>query len=84
MDASQLRSMAESYKQAILAKKPEIDKMMEKLKQIPVDKIMSDEAKGIREQMDTLNKSIAALKERLNIYINKLKEKGGDISGLEI
>jgi hypothetical protein len=31
-----------------------------------------------------LNKSVSALKDRFQVYYDKLKEKGGDISGLNI
>ena len=41
-------------------------------------------AKALKTEMDNINKSVSALKERLQIYLDKLKEKGGDLSGLQI
>jgi hypothetical protein len=34
--------------------------------------------------MKEMNKSVSALKERFQIYYNKLKEEGGDLSGLQL
>jgi len=84
MSVGELRAMALKYKDAITGKKPEVDKMMAKLQGIPADKMLSEETTTFKAEVERLNKSIAALKERMDIYYNKLKEKGGDLSGLEI
>jgi len=81
MDVSQLRQMALKYKDAILDKTKEVEKLMAKIK--PTD-ILSDEAKKIKADIDDLNKALGALKERFNVYHDKLKAKGGDISELEL
>ena len=53
-----------------------------------VDQMLEDgfinEVKQLKAEMDQLKKSIDDLTERFKIYYNKLKEKGGDISGLEL
>lgn len=84
MSVEKLRSMAMTYKEAITAKKDEVGKLASKLKGIPLTKMMSDEAKGLKADIDGLNKSASALKERFEVYYKKLKEKGGNLSGLEI
>ena len=84
MNAADLRTTAMSYKEAIEAKGKEVEKLAAKLKEIPVAEILGKEAKAIKAEVDTINKSVSALKERLQIYIDKLKEKGGDLSGLQI
>ena len=84
MSIEKLRSMAMTYKDAITAQKDEVGKLASKLKDIPLTKIMSDEAKGLKADIDGLNKSVSALKERFEVYYNKLKEKGGNLSGLNI
>ena len=58
--------------------------MAAKLKAIPLTEQMGAEAKGLQTDIATLNKSVAALTERFQVYYNKLKEMGGDVSGLEI
>jgi len=84
MDADKLRSMALTYKEAIVAKKGEVEKVAGKIKDIPVAKMLGDEAKELKSEIDTLNKSVSALTERFQVYYDKLKEKGGDTSGLDI
>ena len=84
MSVDKLRSMAVTYKDAIMAKKGEVEKVAGKLKDIPFAKMLGDEAKELKTEIEALNRSVSALKQRLQIYYNKLKEKGGDLSGLEL
>jgi hypothetical protein len=84
MDAGQLRDMAMAYKEAIVANKANVDKVAAKLKEIPVTKMIGDEAKQLKTEIDNITTSISALKERFEIYYQKLKEKGGNLSGLEL
>ena len=84
MSVEKLRSMAVTYKDAITSKKGEIEKVADKLKDIPVAKMLGDEAKGLKTDIDSLTKSVSALKDRFQVYYDKLKEKGSDLSGLTI
>ena len=84
MSVEKLRSMALSYKDAIMANKGEVEKVAGKLKDIPVIKMIDDEAKELKTEIEALNTSMSALKERFQVYYGKLKEKGGDLSGLEL
>ena len=84
MNVEKLRSMAMEYKEAVLGKKAELEKLAGELKAIPVTKMLGDEAKGLKAEIEALNKSVSALTERFQVYYNKLKEKGGDLSGLEL
>lgn len=84
MSIDELRDIALKYKDAILAKQSEIDKVMAQLKEIPITKTLGEEAKGLKADIENLTKSTNALKERFQIYYNKLKEQGGDVSGLKI
>ncbi|GAH63740.1 unnamed protein product, partial [marine sediment metagenome] len=60
----------------------EIRKLADQLKEIPVAKMMGEEAKEIQAKMKALNTSVSALNERFAVYYNELKEKEGDLSGL--
>jgi len=82
MDIAQLRSMAMQYKDAVVEKKAQVEKLTGDLKNIPLAKMLGEEAKSIKSEIDTVTKSLSALNERLNVYYGKLKEKGGDLSGL--
>ncbi len=84
MDVSQLRAAALTYKEAIVAKKAELDKLAAQLKEIPVTDLLGEKAKQLKTDVDNLTKSVDALKERFDVYYAKLKEKSGDLSGLQL
>lgn len=83
MSVEKLRTTAMEYKDAIMSKKAEIDKLSSKIDEISVTEMMGEEAKQLKTELDDLNESISALRERFEIYYNQLKEKGGDLSGLK-
>ena len=84
MDTDGLRAMAMVYQKAIAAKNSEVEKLTAKLKDIPVTEMLGSEAKELKADLDNLNKSVSALKERFEVYYQKLKEQGGDLSGLQV
>jgi hypothetical protein len=84
MDVSQLRSMATTYKDALTAKMEEVKAEGAKLKDIPIADIMGDKAKTLKANIDEIQKQVDALKERFQVYVDELKKKGGDISGLQL
>jgi uncharacterized coiled-coil DUF342 family protein len=84
MDVGQLRNMAMTYKEAIVAKKVDLDKVAAKLKEIPVTELLGEKAKQFKADIENLNKSVNALRERFEVYYQKLKEKSGNLSGLEL
>ncbi|MCD4831136.1 MAG: hypothetical protein K8R02_04920 [Anaerohalosphaeraceae bacterium] len=84
MDTAKLKVMAFKYKDAIIAKKDEVSKVMAKLKEIPVTEALGDDAKEIKNELTALTDSVSALKARFDLYYNKLKADGGDVSGLEL
>jgi len=59
-------------------------KFAAKLKEIPVTQLLGEQSKQLKADIDNLNKSVAALKERFQIYYDQLKAKSGDLSGLQI
>jgi uncharacterized coiled-coil DUF342 family protein len=82
MDVAQLTAVATKYKDAIVAKKADVEKVMAKMKDIPLADAMGKEAGELKQEVDALSTSVKALKERFDIYYNKLVEKGADVSGL--
>jgi hypothetical protein len=84
MNDEQLKAKAMEYKNLIVAKKAMLDPLVAKLKAIPLTDQMGPEAKGLQTDIAALNKSVSALTERFQVYYNKLKEMGGDVSGLGI
>jgi len=75
MDAKQLQGMVDSYTEAINAKKADVEKIMAKLKKVPITEMVGEDAKALKADIDAVNKSLAALSERMKIYADKLKEK---------
>ena len=84
LDTDGLRAKALAYKEALTAKKSEVDKLAAKIKEIPVAELLGQEAKSLKADLENLEKSLSALQERFKIYYDKLKEKGGDLKDLEI
>ena len=84
MNVEQLKAKAMEYKNLIVAKKATLETLAAKLKGIPLTEQMGAEAKGLQTDIATLNKSVAALTERFQVYYNKYKEMGGDVSGLQL
>jgi len=77
MSTGQLREIALKYKEAITAKQAETQKLV-------VGVVESrGKVEDISDEMNDLSKSVHALTERLKIYVNELKARGGDVSGLE-
>lgn len=84
MNTQELRATAVKYKDSIMAKSQELEKVMAKLKEIPATEQLGKEATEIKTEIEQLRNSISALKQRFEVYYEKLKEKGGDVSGLEL
>ncbi len=84
MDTDGLKAMAMAYKEAIAAKSSDLEKLTAKLKDIPVTEMLGEEAKSLKADMVNLEKSVSALKERFEVYYQKLKSAGGDLSGLQL
>ena len=75
MDTSQLQSMVAKYQKAIEAKKPQITKLQNKLKQIPISQLMGEDAKAIKADISQITASIRSLNERMRIYAAELNGK---------
>ena len=84
MSIEKLKATALAYKKAIEAKKPELEKIAAKLKEIPLADALGKEAKSLKSDIEELNKSVGALKERFGVYYGKLKELKADVSDLTL
>jgi len=84
MDAGQLRAAALKCKEAVEAKSAEVDKLAKELMQNMVADKSGDKLKDLNARMSALNKSAEALAEQFQVYYDKLKAKGGDLSGLDL
>jgi len=84
MSVDQLHTAALECKNALMAKKGELSKLEEKVKMLTSDKIISGEGQKLTTDIQSAGKSIVELTERLKIYVDKIKEKGSDVSGLNL
>ena len=84
MTVDNLKATAMKYKEAILAKQGEIEKMAAKVKEIPIAEVLGEEAKTLKTDLANLETALTALKDRFQVYYDTLKEKGGDLTGLAL
>lgn len=82
MTVDSLKATAIKYKEAILAKQAELQKLAAKLKEIPITEALGEEAKALKTDLQSVEASLKALKDRFQVYYDTLKKKGGDVSGL--
>ncbi len=83
LDASALRTKALEYKDAILSKVKELAKYEESLKAIPAAELLGEKAGEIKKQITDVTASLKSLNDRYAIYYDLLKEKAGDLTGLD-
>ncbi|HUT29851.1 MAG TPA: hypothetical protein VMX13_08665 [Sedimentisphaerales bacterium] len=84
MSLQRLRTAALAYKDAVVARRAETEQLMGRFRELPLDEMFGEEAKSLQAEIESANKSIAALTERFQLYCDRLKEKGGDLSDLKI
>lgn len=83
MSVDDLKAKASEYKAAIATKLEQIEPLTAKLKEIPLTQQMGDEAKALQADIAAINEDVAALKERLNVYLEALKEHGISVSDIK-
>ena len=79
-EPDKLRIEVMKYKEEITAKKLEAEELRTKLQTVPFEEILVEDAKRLEE----LNESISALKTRYDVYLQELRNKGEDLSDLQI
>jgi len=84
MDLTQLQAKAKEYMQQITSKQGELKTLMDKFAAIPVAQKMGDEAKTLQTQIADTTGSISELTQRFKVFVDAIKEKGGDVSQLEL
>ncbi len=84
MDVDALRKKAMAYKDEIMAQNKTLETLMAQLKEIPIAEQMGEEAKGLQSDIKKATDALTALKDRFQVYYDAIKEKGGDLTGLEL
>ncbi|MBN1509774.1 MAG: hypothetical protein JW955_23205 [Sedimentisphaerales bacterium] len=82
MSVDSLKATALKYKDAILGKQADLEKLGTKIKDIPITQALGQEATALKTDYQNLSTSLKDLKDRFQIYYDTLKKKGGDLSNL--
>jgi hypothetical protein len=82
MSVADLRSTAVQYQQAISAQQVDLQKVLAQVKEIPITGVLGEKAKALKTEAQKIESTVKALTDRFQVYYSKLKEKGGDVSGL--
>jgi peptidoglycan hydrolase CwlO-like protein len=82
MSVDDLKSKVAEYENAIQSKLADLEPIKEKLKAIPMTEMMGEEAKALQADIAKLTEDVSALKERLQVYYDALKEKGEEVKNL--
>jgi uncharacterized coiled-coil DUF342 family protein len=84
MSKSDLESNAKAYVNEISAKKSELEKISSQLKTLSPTEIFGEKAKGIKDQLSSVQSEVSALTQRYEIYAKKYQEVGGDLNAIKI
>jgi gas vesicle protein len=79
-DKDQLLAHADEYQAVILEKKNQLLALGNKLKGLSMTELLGEKGKALKSQLSQYTEQLTALKDRYEIYLNKLKEFGVDLS----
>ena len=82
MDLVELEANATKFKDDIMAKQDDFTDLTEQVKNTAVTEI--EKLAQLKGDLDEVTASIDALKKRLAVYVDKIKEMGGDVSAYDI
>jgi len=75
MSVEQLKVIIAKYQKAIESKQTQIDAIKQQLQKIPLNQMLSEEAKKLKSDIENITSSIKALTARLNVYTQQLNSK---------
>lgn len=84
MAVENLRKMAEKYRDVIAEKQQHLMEMAQKYVDLPDAERMTAEGQVLKAGVNEITKGIDTLKKCFGIYYNALKEKAGNLTGLNI
>lgn len=84
MDLASLEKTAQQYVDEITSKRDQLEKLMEKFAAIPLAQKAGTEAQAIQKDILDLTNAVSDLTSRLNVYVQYIAEKGGDISKFKV
>jgi uncharacterized protein YicC (UPF0701 family) len=84
MAADKLREMSQLYRDKIALNQETLKGLAEKWVKIPDTEKLSAEALKLKEDIDKIKTGLDGLAAKFQVYVAALKEKGGNITGLDI
>ena len=84
MAVENLRKMAEKYRDVIAKNQQQLKEMTQAYVDLPAAERITGEGQILKTGIDEIIKGIDTLKERFGVYYNALKEKAGNLTGLDI
>lgn len=84
MDLTALKETALRYKETLLEKEAAFKLVADKLAKIPLAERLSTDAQALAVELKTLAEPIKALTERLAVYVEAFKARGGDATQLTL
>jgi glutamyl-tRNA reductase len=82
LDLAKLQEVAKKYKDMLTEKQAALKPLMDKLAKIPLTERLSPESQALTGETKSLSDTIKGLTERLAVYVEAIKAKGGDAAGL--
>lgn len=84
MSVGDLQSTAKAYADAIQGKKSEIETVQKQLSSLSPKDLFGEKAGGIKDQLSKIGNEMNELSKRYEIYVQKFRELGGDISKVQV
>jgi hypothetical protein len=84
MSAEEVRRIATAYRDAILKKRADAAAATKALQEMTAEEKAGTEGRRETKKIAAANKADKALCQRLDVYIARLREKGGDTGGLSL
>lgn len=82
MSVQDLETHAKAYADALRAKKAEIDRLKDKMKTMPVQKIFDNSF--LTNKIAKIGREAGPLFDRYLVYVAKLQEKGADLTRVKL
>ncbi len=84
MATENLRKMAEKYRDVVAEKEQQLTKLTQGYLNLSDDDRKAAIGQITKVGIDDIKKNLDIMKERFGVYYNALKEKGGNLTGLDI
>ncbi|HOG24172.1 MAG TPA: hypothetical protein PK590_05950 [Candidatus Omnitrophota bacterium] len=82
MSVAELEDYAMAYVSAIQSQRAQIQKIQEKIRKVPIEKFFSNQA--LQNDIKKVGRKAEALYVRYLLYVTALKQKGGDVTKVQL